>query len=136
MNFDPRRAAGNRVLLFSCGGRADGGGAVTDSQLFPFADGAGAAPLSLTPKNAPGTCFTVKGDVIDEGACANGDANQTFVIGEVGNTGAAAPPASGAAAGADASDVVINAPAPAAAAPAPAPPGSGSAGTETFDCSG
>lgn len=24
-NFDPRRAAGNRVLLFSCGGRADGG---------------------------------------------------------------------------------------------------------------
>ena len=25
MNFDPRRAAGNQVLLFSCGGRADGG---------------------------------------------------------------------------------------------------------------
>lgn len=24
-NFDPRRAAGNQVLLFSCGGRADGG---------------------------------------------------------------------------------------------------------------
>jgi hypothetical protein len=23
-NFDPRRAAGNQVLLFSCGGRADG----------------------------------------------------------------------------------------------------------------
>ena len=24
-NFDPRRQAGNQVLLFSCGGRADGG---------------------------------------------------------------------------------------------------------------
>ena len=24
-NFDPRRPAGNQVLLFSCGGRADGG---------------------------------------------------------------------------------------------------------------
>lgn len=24
LNFDPRRAAGNQVLLFSCGGRADG----------------------------------------------------------------------------------------------------------------
>ena len=24
-NFDPRRAAGNQVNLFSCGGRADGG---------------------------------------------------------------------------------------------------------------
>lgn len=25
LNFDPRRAAGNQVTLFSCGGRADGG---------------------------------------------------------------------------------------------------------------
>lgn len=25
LNFDPRRAAGNTVILFSCGGRADGG---------------------------------------------------------------------------------------------------------------
>jgi hypothetical protein len=25
MNFDPRRATGNQVNLFSCGGRADGG---------------------------------------------------------------------------------------------------------------
>lgn len=25
LNFDDRRAAGNQVLLFSCGGRADGG---------------------------------------------------------------------------------------------------------------
>jgi len=24
MNFDPRRAAGDQVLLFACGGRADG----------------------------------------------------------------------------------------------------------------
>lgn len=25
LNFDPRRAAGDQILLFSCGGRADGG---------------------------------------------------------------------------------------------------------------
>lgn len=25
LNFDPRRAAGDQVVLFSCGGRADGG---------------------------------------------------------------------------------------------------------------
>ncbi|KAL8769227.1 MAG: hypothetical protein Q9209_004728 [Squamulea sp. 1 TL-2023] len=25
LNFDPRRAAGDQVILFSCGGRADGG---------------------------------------------------------------------------------------------------------------
>ena len=25
MNFDPRRAAGNQAIMFSCGGRADGG---------------------------------------------------------------------------------------------------------------
>lgn len=25
VNFDPRRAAGDTVIMFSCGGRADGG---------------------------------------------------------------------------------------------------------------
>jgi hypothetical protein len=25
LNFDPRRAAGDTVIIFSCGGRADGG---------------------------------------------------------------------------------------------------------------
>ncbi|KIW95084.1 uncharacterized protein Z519_03667 [Cladophialophora bantiana CBS 173.52] len=55
-NFDPRRAAGNQVLLFSCGGRADGSGTGTNSQLFPVTGSAG--PLTLTPENAPGDCLT------------------------------------------------------------------------------
>ncbi|KAF7348481.1 hypothetical protein MVEN_01365500 [Mycena venus] len=75
LNFDARRAPGNQVLLFSCGGRADGGGQVTDSQLFAFSGGAG--PQALVPqagKNA--VCLTVKGNVIDQTAC-NGAASAT-----------------------------------------------------------
>jgi hypothetical protein len=33
LNFDGRRAAGNQVLLFSCGGRADGGESLPLSRL-------------------------------------------------------------------------------------------------------
>jgi hypothetical protein len=80
MNFDPRRAAGNQVLLFSCGGRADGGGQVTNSQLFTFSGGAG--PLSLQPLNQAGSCFTVKGNVLDVAQCSSGDAKQSFTIGD------------------------------------------------------
>ncbi|KAK5061588.1 hypothetical protein LTR84_008132 [Exophiala bonariae] len=79
-NFDPRRAAGNQVILFSCGGRADGGGAVTDSQLFPFTGSAG--PLAFSPKNSAGTCLTVKGDVIDQAPCNTADLNQSFSFGD------------------------------------------------------
>ncbi|KAI1503376.1 hypothetical protein F5X99DRAFT_113350 [Biscogniauxia marginata] len=77
-NFDPRRVTGNQVILFSCGGRADGGGGVTDSQLFPF-DGSG-GPLSFSPLNNPQSCFTVKDDVISVEACAEENANQTFTF--------------------------------------------------------
>ncbi|KIW85852.1 hypothetical protein Z517_01244 [Fonsecaea pedrosoi CBS 271.37] len=80
-NFDPRRAAGNQVLLFSCGGRADGSGQVTNSQLFPFSGGAG--PLALTPENAPGSCLAVSGAVVDIAACNTADPNQSFTFGEV-----------------------------------------------------
>ncbi|KAL2206228.1 hypothetical protein CC79DRAFT_1322706 [Sarocladium strictum] len=79
LNFDPRRAAGNQVLLFSCGGRADGGGEVATSQLFAF-DGQG-GPLALTPDNANGQCLTSNGAALDIAACASGDANQSFTIG-------------------------------------------------------
>ncbi|KAH6603554.1 hypothetical protein Trco_008329 [Trichoderma cornu-damae] len=79
-NFDPRRPAGNQVLLFSCGGRADGGGQVTDSQLFAFAGGAG--PLSLTPENSPTKCFAVKGGVVDVADCSANDAAQKFTFGD------------------------------------------------------
>jgi hypothetical protein len=40
LNFDPRRRAGNTVIMFSCGGRADGNGQVTDSQV------SGTSPLT------------------------------------------------------------------------------------------
>ncbi|KIW47564.1 uncharacterized protein PV06_00252 [Exophiala oligosperma] len=80
-NFDPRRAAGNQVILFSCGGRADGSGSVTDSQLFPFAGSAG--PQSFSPVNSPGTCLTVSGAVLDQTACDATDANQSFTFGDV-----------------------------------------------------
>ena len=66
-NFDPRRAAGNTVIMFSCGGRADGGGQVTNSQLFTFNGGAG--PLALAPKNGEGKCFAVRGNVLDSADC-------------------------------------------------------------------
>ncbi|KAJ7322850.1 hypothetical protein DFH08DRAFT_753079 [Mycena albidolilacea] len=75
LNFDARRAPGNQVLLFSCGGRADGGGQVTDSQLFAFTGAAG--PQALTPQNGKGTvCLSVKGNLIDQTAC-NGAASAT-----------------------------------------------------------
>ncbi|KAL2263928.1 hypothetical protein VTK26DRAFT_4309 [Humicola hyalothermophila] len=78
-NFDPRRQAGDQVLLFSCGGRADGGGEVTDSQLFAFDGGAG--PLSLQPQNQDGSCLVVKGDAIDIARCDDEDASQSFTFG-------------------------------------------------------
>ncbi|KAI0686588.1 hypothetical protein C8Q76DRAFT_761556 [Earliella scabrosa] len=86
-NFDPRRAAGNTVIMFSCGGRADGGGQVTNSQLFTFDGSAG--PLSFAPKNGEGKCFAVRGNVLDSANCQNGAADQTFTI----NGAAQAPPA-------------------------------------------
>ncbi|KAI1359715.1 hypothetical protein F5Y08DRAFT_318878 [Xylaria arbuscula] len=80
LNFDPRRPAGNQVILFSCGGRADGGGEVTDSQLFPFNGGAG--PLSLSPENDLASCFTVSNEVIDVASCQAGDLHQLFTFGD------------------------------------------------------
>lgn len=85
LNFDPRRADGNQVNLFSCGGRADGGGRVTNSQLYAFAGGAG--PLSLKPSNCDNSCLTATGNTLDVADCTNGANDQTFSIGD----GAAAP---------------------------------------------
>ncbi|KAI0834520.1 hypothetical protein F5Y06DRAFT_156441 [Hypoxylon sp. FL0890] len=77
-NFDPRRASGNQVLLFSCGGRADGGGEVTNSQLFPF--NGTSAPLAFSPENDPQSCFTVKGNVVDVAPCDAANSNQQFTF--------------------------------------------------------
>lgn len=68
LNFDPRRAAGNQVLLFSCGGRADGGGSVTNSQQFAFTDASKAIPL--VPANGNNAvCLTASGSLLDQAAC-------------------------------------------------------------------
>ncbi|KAK4106959.1 hypothetical protein N658DRAFT_462072 [Parathielavia hyrcaniae] len=79
-SVDPRRQAGNQVLLFSCGGRADGGGEVTNSQLFAFDGGVG--PLSLQPQNQERSCLVVNGNALDIANCNDGDANQSFTFGD------------------------------------------------------
>ncbi|KAJ7931143.1 hypothetical protein B0H13DRAFT_1959170 [Mycena leptocephala] len=101
LNFDDRRAPGNQVLLFSCGGRADGGGQVANSQLFAFTGGAG--PLALVPQSGKNAvCLTVKGGKVDQTAC-NGAASATgaelFTFGgkATGSTAATGKPASAAA---------------------------------------
>ncbi|KAF9877872.1 hypothetical protein CkaCkLH20_04448 [Colletotrichum karsti] len=119
-NFDPRRQAGNQVLLFSCGGRADGEGKVTNSQLFEFNGGAG--PLALKPGNAQGKCLTVKGEVVDVADCNANDKNQAFTFG--GKAAAGGNAGNGGNAGGDKGD---EQPAKTTAAPvateAPASPG-------------
>ncbi|KAJ7500762.1 hypothetical protein B0H11DRAFT_1800083 [Mycena galericulata] len=96
LNFDPRRAAGNQVLLFSCGGRADGGGSVTNSQQFIFNGGAGPLPfVPLSGNNA--TCLTANSQtkLVDQSSCsgfASASGAELFTIGAGG--AAAAPPAS------------------------------------------
>ncbi|KAI2613221.1 uncharacterized protein GGS25DRAFT_155134 [Hypoxylon fragiforme] len=77
-NFDPRRASGSQVILFSCGGRADGSGEVTDSQLFPFHGGR--QPLQLTPANDLQSCFTVERDAVGIAPCTSGNADQLFTF--------------------------------------------------------
>ncbi|KAI4151360.1 MAG: hypothetical protein L6R39_002045, partial [Caloplaca ligustica] len=78
LNFDPRRAAGDQVVLFSCGGRADGEGKVTDSQEFAFR--AGGTAQQLSPVSDTGTCLVSDGAKLGSASC-NGDGNQSFTIG-------------------------------------------------------
>ncbi|KAI6087262.1 hypothetical protein F4821DRAFT_116691 [Hypoxylon rubiginosum] len=89
-NFDPRRASGNQVILFSCGGRADGGGSVTNSQTFPFDGSSG--PLTFTPNNDLQSCFTVKGDVIDVAPCVAGNTDQQFTFEGAAGAGSGSSP--------------------------------------------
>ncbi|QSZ29274.1 hypothetical protein DSL72_003786 [Monilinia vaccinii-corymbosi] len=80
LNFDPRRAVGNTVIMFSCGGRADGNGLVTNSQLFPFNGTSG--PLTLSPENAPNTCLSVTpAKFLDQAPCDRADSSQSFTFG-------------------------------------------------------
>ncbi|KAJ6257591.1 hypothetical protein Dda_7376 [Drechslerella dactyloides] len=89
-NFDPRRAAGDQVNIFSCGGRAAGEGTVTNSQLFAFGT-VTAGPLSFQPQNEQGTCLTSSGARLNPAPCDAADPTQQFTFGGAaagGNTGA------------------------------------------------
>ncbi|TVY44302.1 hypothetical protein LOCC1_G005055 [Lachnellula occidentalis] len=89
MNFDDRRAPGNQVIMFSCGGRADGGGTVVPSQLFNFTGGAG--PLALQPQSGANVCLAVtSANVLDQAPCAAGDDTQSFSFGGANSSGAGA----------------------------------------------
>lgn len=69
---------GKNVNLFSCGGRADGGGQVTDSQLFPFS--AGETSLEITPQNQiNATCLVPDAAILGNATCT-GDVGQRFTI--------------------------------------------------------
>ncbi|KAL8800851.1 MAG: hypothetical protein Q9182_004871 [Xanthomendoza sp. 2 TL-2023] len=77
LNFDPRRAAGDQVILFSCGGRAGGEGIETDSQIFTFTPGQVSMPLAL--KKDKGPCLAVSGGKLGSASCT-GDAEQNFTV--------------------------------------------------------
>ncbi|KAL9017254.1 MAG: hypothetical protein Q9185_005419 [Variospora sp. 1 TL-2023] len=79
LNFDPRRAAGDQVILFSCGGRADGGGKVTDSQEYAFDQGS--ASQQLSPLSEDGVCLVADGVKLASAACSDGAEGQLFSIG-------------------------------------------------------
>ena len=81
VSFDASREEGDQVIMFSCGGRADGDGEVTDSQLFVFDGEAG--PLSLKPENGEGMlCLVASGDRVDIATCEEGDDALLFTFGD------------------------------------------------------
>jgi hypothetical protein len=124
INADPRRERGDQIILFSCGGRADGGGEVTDSQLFAFDGSQG--PITLTPGNGEGFCLTLHNDFIDIDNCRDNDPDQQFFLcgdaggndgsdggnGNDGNAGVTSSPS-------ETGDGSNDTPAPSTAAPEP-----------------
>lgn len=87
LNFDDRRQPGDQVIMFSCGGRADGEGKVTNSQLFAF-DGK-TQSIQMKPENGNGKCLVATGARVSIAQCDANDKNQQFTIGGNGavNTG-------------------------------------------------
>ncbi|EDN92833.1 hypothetical protein SS1G_08698 [Sclerotinia sclerotiorum 1980 UF-70] len=81
LNFDPRRPAGDTVIMFSCGGRADGDGLVTNSQLFPFIE-KGQTNILLAPVNGNNsTCLAANAaGKLDSTTCSDDKASQSFTI--------------------------------------------------------
>ena len=81
LNFDARRAPGNQVLLFSCGGRGDGGGLVTNSQLFAFS-GKSTGPIPLVPQNGNNAvCLAPVNGLLDQTACSGAAAAKGDQVG-------------------------------------------------------
>lgn len=60
--------------------KIDIGGVATPSQEFTFDGGSG--PLAFEPLNQAGSCFAVKGNVLDIANCDDNDANQKFTFGD------------------------------------------------------
>ncbi|OAA36397.1 Ricin B lectin [Beauveria brongniartii RCEF 3172] len=79
LSFDPRRPSDSQVHMFSCGGRADGGGEVSDSQLFAFNGTEGT--IALTPQNSPGQCLVAAVDKVVIAVCDDKDDKQKFTFG-------------------------------------------------------
>lgn len=59
---------GDTVTLFSCGGRADGEGSETTSQIFGFGGG---GTITLSPRNGGGNvCLVPNGARLDQATCS------------------------------------------------------------------
>lgn len=82
VNFDSRRAAGDKVMVFSCGGRAAGEGKATPDQLFDFTGGNSIKLIQTKLEgNTPvTTCLTPQnGELEDSQNCGGDVAVYTFV---------------------------------------------------------
>lgn len=71
ISFDYRRNPGDKVILFSCGGRADGSGSTNSGQLFPFT---GERHFKLAPVSEGNvTCIVPGQERLDSGPCTEGE---------------------------------------------------------------
>ena len=81
VNFDSRRAAGDRVLIFSCGGRGAGEGLTSDGQTWDFAGG-NKITLTQQLRSDPRVCLVPGagklGDVQNANADCGGAATYTL----------------------------------------------------------
>lgn len=90
---DSRRDPGSQIHLFSCGGRADGSGEVSDSQLFATDGPVG--NLRLSPKNGAGFCLIGSSKAVDIVRCDAVAPEQRFILGDgaAGGGGISSPSA-------------------------------------------
>ena len=77
ISFDGRRAQGDTVTMFSCGGRGDGSGETNAGQLMPFI---GAESFAFAPTSERGaTCILPGNGRLESGPCPK-DGSQLFSI--------------------------------------------------------